>query len=746
MDQPRGSVSAQSRRLASVGGACVLAGWLLALAAMPVRAELQFDVFVGYGSSGANDGVVREVTWFPIACEVYNDGAAFDAVFELRHRHLGGDQVIRFPVELPSNTRKRFVLPVFAGGRYTTWQAVLRDDSGQIRAERTDLRAVQVAWECHVMGAVPRSFAGLPQLPQPAGPRTEIKPRVARLTAALFPDNALALEGLSSLYLNSETALDLAPAQAEALLTWVRGGGHLIVAPEQAQDFAGAPWLAAVLPGRLGPLRTNRVEQLFHQWLRNGPADRPQFGSWTPRWPAPTSTPSTRVRNPYRQLDPDPNFENSHAARFELTPRTGQPLLGPAVSPWIHTALLGRGRITLLAFNPEREPFKSWKLRPWFWARLADLPGAELASANSRFYGGRSADGIVGAMIESRQVHKLPVGWLLLLLLVYLLVIGPIDYYWLKHINRQILTWITFPVYVTLFSLLIYFIGYKLRAGETEWNELHLVDLLPVDGEVQLRGRSYGALYSSVNARYEIHPPVPGATLRGEFLSIAAGQAAGSDVEALYTDHGLRAWVSVPVWTTLLYASDWIHPAEPPLSARMEDSEGTLRLVVENHTPHPVAGMALVWDNSVRFLERVPAGGKRSFPIREIKEESLSTFLGTTENRFQMAVRARQRAFGMAETGWLDLELRNLVALSFLQRGPTGAPGLRQWIYPPGLELSPLLDRGQAVLLAWQPGVGPVSRSWLARPVNRMGQNTLYRLAIDPTPTPSSGSTVALQP
>jgi hypothetical protein len=75
-------------------------------------------------------------------------------------------------------------------------------------------------------------------------------------------------------------------------------------------------------------------------------------------------------------------------------------------------------------------------------------------------------------MIDSRQVHKLPVGWLLLLLLIYLLVIGPFDRIWLKRINKPMLTWITFPCYVMFFSGLIYFIGYKLRSGDSEYNEL----------------------------------------------------------------------------------------------------------------------------------------------------------------------------------------------------------------------------------------------------------------------------------
>ena len=49
-------------------------------------------------------------------------------------------------------------------------------------------------------------------------------------------------------------------------------------------------------------------------------------------------------------------------------------------------------------------------------------------------------------MIDSKQVRKLPVEWLLLLLIVYLVVIGPLDQYWLKRIKRPMLTWITFPV------------------------------------------------------------------------------------------------------------------------------------------------------------------------------------------------------------------------------------------------------------------------------------------------------------
>src|SRR5260370_2317945 len=95
------------------------------------------------------------------------------------------------------------------------------------------------------------------------------------------------------------------------------------------------------------------------------------------------------------------------------------------------------------------------------------------------------------------------------------------------------LTWITFPCYVVLFSLLIYFIGYKLRAGETEWNELHLVDVLVHNNIAELRGRTYASIYSPVNATYKLESQQRYSTFRGAFHSSWSGCAQRSRTAAL---------------------------------------------------------------------------------------------------------------------------------------------------------------------------------------------------------------------
>mgnify|MGYP000867240929 CR=1 FL=1 len=86
------------------------AAWLtlvvgIGLSVISARAELQFDVFLGYGSGGGNDGIIREAAWFPVACEIFNDGPAFDAVFELSSRQVGAGQARRMRIELPTNTQ-----------------------------------------------------------------------------------------------------------------------------------------------------------------------------------------------------------------------------------------------------------------------------------------------------------------------------------------------------------------------------------------------------------------------------------------------------------------------------------------------------------------------------------------------------------------------------------------------------------------------------------------------------------------
>ena len=243
---------------------------------------------------------------------------------------------------------------------------------------------------------------------------TEIQPVTARLQTTLVPDNPLVLDGLTALYLNSEKALELSANQVEAVLGWLHGGGHLIIAVEELGDVNSVPWLKALVPLDLNDVRTVAGHGDLQQWVRG--------------------TASTATANPFASLPDDSTFEGA-----ELRVAAGKLLRGQV--------LASADGVPLMVTQRRAGAGDDAAVQPGARAGAvveepANLLGADDGRAHGdlrerelqRRGGGWSVDGIFGAMIDSKQVRKLPVEWLLLLLMVYLVVIGPLDRSWLKRI------------------------------------------------------------------------------------------------------------------------------------------------------------------------------------------------------------------------------------------------------------------------------------------------------------------------
>jgi len=638
----------------------VLAWWLAALlgAAVPGWGALQFDVFLGY------DGIVPPQRWCSVVFEIKNDGPGFVGTVEVTEGWRN-PQTRRTVVELPTGTLKRLVMPVFSpGGLSGLWDARLLDERGKVRAEQTGLRSRRnIRTQTPLLGALVRTPSGMPA-PQPIRPADKAQqPATARLLPDIFPDNPLALEGLDCLYLSSEKALVLKTGQVEALLAWLHGGGHLIVGVEQVNDVTATPWLREVVPCDLSDMRTLQGHSELQEWLRDWVL--PVNAAWAeetektsrqdagaPPAESASGAPGGQRRSPAQtaaapsnvieDLPVDPAFELAAVPVATGRVRDGRVVVAAegGDKPLIVTANRGYGRVTLLLFSPEREPFRSWQNLPTFWARLIEKPGALRVSEDSRPTFGLSSDGIFGAMIGTRQVHKLAVTWLLGLLLVYLLVIGPLDRYWLRRIGRPMLTWITFPCYVVMFSMLIYVIGYKLRAGDSEWNELHVVDVLGKGEQARLRGRTYASVYSPSNQKYRLKGRQEFAALRGEL--VGSGQPGE---KATFTQAGagsFEAEIFVPVWTSQLYVSDWWEPAPLPLAVTVVRLGDRWEVKVENRTERALTSAQLVIEDYLIPLGGVPVRETKVFRVAKGQGKPLEEFVSEHARRFGAAVVARQ--------------------------------------------------------------------------------------------------------
>ncbi len=715
-------------------------------------AALQFDVFLGY------DLVVPEATWFPVVCEIKNDGPSFNGVIELAGAGFNQGQSQRAEVELPTGTLKRLTIPVFSTTRgfNTTWDVRLLDSRGKVRAEQTGLRANKsISPRAPLIGALARSPSGAPVIRPILPQSSELQPTTARLQPAIFPDNALVLEGLRALYLNSERAADLRDAQVRALFAWLNAGGHLIVAIEQINDVTASPWLKSLLPCEVKDIQRVQRHPEIQGWLSSAnwttnlpinpqesrarysqfPRGGPQRRGGLPPRPSEQSSSSdstqtgTNPDSPFSNLPTDFSFEEAEMQVAVGSVRDGRALVAAGDVPLIVTAPRGQGQVTVLLFSPEREPARSWKNLPTFWARLAQVPGDWYVSSDFNQAASRSSDGIFGAMIDTRQVHKLPIEWLLLLLVVYLVVIGPLDQYWLKRIGRPMLTWITFPCYVVLFSLVIYFIGYKLRAGESEWNELHLVDVLLNGERAELRGRTYASVYSPSNQRYPLAGPQKLATFRGEFVGSWDGGQSSERLTVSQNGDSFKAEIFVPVWTSQLFVSDWWQSASVPLSVSLQPKADGWQVSVLNHTDQKLSNLLIVIEDRIFSLGDVPPGETKNTAITKGQGTLLREYVGRYGQAFQEAAVARQRAFGASGSGHIGDLPHSTVAASFLSQMSRQDNYMFNYVAPPGLDLSSALEHGNAVLFAWAGDFSPVKQMHQFSP-RRTHRDTLWRLAV----------------
>ena len=699
------------------------------------RAEIQFDVFLGYGDLGGG-GIVPEASWFPVVCEVKNDGPTFDGVIEVSAGNYNNSQTRRIVVELPTGTLKRLSIPVFSAGRYqNSWDVRLLDEHGRVRAEHSNLgpRAA-LASGVTLLGALPRGSVGTPVIRQITARNADLQPAVARFAeGAILPDNPLEWEGMDSFYLNSEEAPGLGVGQVNALLGWLNAGGHLIVGVEAVSDINATPWLRTIVPCDLTGVGTVTNHTGLQQWLQESPTASVNFTSSRSRR---ANFSGNTYPEAFSSLPVDPEFEDAELLVATGTPRNGRVLASAGDAPLLITSHQGRGLVTVLLFNPERDPFRTWKNLPSFWAKLTGVPSGLYKDPpeNPSLSTGFSIDSVFGAMIDSKQVRKLPVEWLLLLLILYLLVIGPLDQYWLKRLKRPMLTWLTFPCYVVCFSLLIYFIGYKLRAGETEWNELHLVDVLVNGDHAELRGRTYASIYSPVNATYKVESDLHYSTFRGEFRGSLGGGSQDEHADVLQVGDNFKADIFVPVWTSQLYMSDWWQTADDiPLQVGVTPVGQDWSVTVFNHRDQPLAPAHLVIGEMIYDLGEIPASTNEVFKLDRYSGKMLGDFVRSHANNFQGAAQQRQYAFGNTGSGRIEDLPESSMALSFLSSGE-----LENFEITPGLDLSSLPQQGQAVLLAWEPGYSPVKPINLF-PTRRSHKDTLWRVAV--TINPASAPT-----
>jgi hypothetical protein len=132
-------------------------------------------------------------------------------------------------------------------------------------------------------------------------------------------------------------------------------------------------------------------------------------------------------------------------------------------------------------------------------------------------------------------------------------------------------------------------------------------------------------------------------------------------------------------------------------------------------------------------VDPIPAGEKKTFTLSADKGTPLRSFVQQNGSYFQRAVDLRRNPLGNAAGG--QIEDRPLVATtaSFISYLDELAHNNRSFLSPPGLDLTPQVERGDAVVFAFVPGFSFADKINDFQPP-RFRQDTLLRLTLPVRP------------
>ncbi len=447
-------------------GQCIFL-FLLLLGVMswqPAVAQEEDVTGVSMSARAGFDGYYRQQNWVPVQVTVANDGPAVEGELRMTIGSFNsGDRVIyTAPLSLPTQSNKRVMLYVDIPSILSNPVVELRDENGRLIAEVETNPLRQMGENSLLYGIVSSEPGELEFLENITG--TRLTAAAAFLAMDELPEVPTAWDSLDVLIFNDVDSGELTTRQQDALRKWVSMGGQLVVT-------GGAGWQksTAVFSDML-PVTLSGSESI---------ADLPNL--------------TAEIGLPFR--DPGPYVVATSSLR------SGDLLFHEAGLPLLARQGWGRGQVYFLALDPKLAPLVDWDGSEILWATVAnDLP------INPYWWSGVQNSYAAETAVSSLPSLTLPsVLGLVAFLLLYVIIIGPVNYLFLKRRKQRELAWASIPVMVLIFSGIAYLTGFQLKGNEVILNQMAVV-YGRIGGE-NLRVQSLLGLYSPGRSTFDLVLP-----------------------------------------------------------------------------------------------------------------------------------------------------------------------------------------------------------------------------------------------
>jgi len=437
---------------------------LFLLVSNPAAGQVE-SANVVMSAKAAYNGNFKYGEWLPIWVQLSNNGSDVEGLIQVEISQSGGNITFAKEVSLPSGSRKELTLSVLPNNfsreleiQFITKESILLSDTISVSPNQND---------SIIIGISALKRGGLTSIGNIDTGDSFRKVVLFDLNIQQLPDQAREMESINTIIINDIDTSQLSNQQKTALENWVSNGGHLII--------GGGPGLDKSILGLPDELINFSVEQ--NQQL-DAISSLEQFG------------------------DNDPILVQGPYTISSFTPIGGSKLIDENGISILHQWVFGKGKITLSAVDLSGSPFNSWGGNVLFWQKILSselffpqwMPrdiALRQMRANSMAYPLSNLPALDIPSIKALGI----------ILIIYIVVIGPINYVFLKWKNKLQFAWVTIPLLTIVFTAGTFGLAYSLRGNDVIVNKLSVIDL----GRTGLANiDSYIGIFSPAQTSYQI--------------------------------------------------------------------------------------------------------------------------------------------------------------------------------------------------------------------------------------------------
>ncbi|CAM3731989.1 hypothetical protein [Alicyclobacillus pomorum] len=494
------------------------------------------------------NGFYSKNQWVPVTMTIVNNGPATNAELDSYVDFGVGDRMaqgtLRWQVRLPAyqTVTKQIAVPGPMVDRETVECVVNGQPVASSKLSGTALGSVSLVGVLSKDAQLARVLTGLTdgEGGNPVLPVT--------LFPANLPDAANLLSGLTAITLKPDTITDtLTPQQRNALLTWVKLGGMLIVTG--ADTVPGWTNYLPILPGPEKVVKGDKLASFLS-------------GSVTP----------------------PQDFEMY--GKGVLSSATVW--AGTSDEPYIAALKLGRGTIVQTSFNPTQPSLVSWSSNAALWTKLLQQGNPQGASAIPDLLSSSGALQLVSAS-DALSPLKIPsLSFWASVFLVYAVCAGPVLFLVLRKWKSEPLAWFILPSISVVTTIGIYLFGANQRPPGMLTEGVGVLDLVG-DGTAESYGIR-GFMSPAVTSGF--------ATTEQPMLALPLEQHNVRELgyaSTWFRNNTTVAFDNVGRWgVRYIYTAGAVqHQGE--LDAELWADHNTLIGRITNHTKYPLHDLAVFW-------------------------------------------------------------------------------------------------------------------------------------------------------